>query len=80
MSLKDLQTGQSEVVWADPPLIPDANLQYFFNSTSILLNYKNEQMEGVVAPTDSRFRNDLRHYEEGNIEEADAEKVLIEEL
>lgn len=36
-------------------------------------------MEGVVAPTDSRWRNDLRYFEEDLMEEADNEKVLIEE-
>ena len=36
-------------------------------------------MEGVIAPTDSRFRMDNRLYEEGQIDEADVEKVHIEE-
>jgi hypothetical protein len=36
-------------------------------------------MDGYVAPTDSRFRKDQRLYEEGKIEEADAEKLMIEE-
>ena len=36
-------------------------------------------MEGIIAPTDSRWRNDLRYFEEDLMEEADNEKVLIEE-
>ena len=36
-------------------------------------------MDGFIAPTDSRFRKDQQLYEEGKIEEADAEKLLIEE-
>ena len=36
-------------------------------------------MEGIVAPTDSRWRNDLRYFEEDLMEEADNQKVLIEE-
>ena len=35
-------------------------------------------MEEVICPTDSRFRNDLRCYEEGRIEEAEVEKNFIE--
>ena len=52
---------------------------YHYNKYALLLNYKSKQMEGFVAPTDSRFRKDQRLYEEGKIEEADAEKLLIEE-
>jgi hypothetical protein len=42
------------------------------------MNYKNPEMVGYIAPTDSRFRGDLRLYEEGHIELADAEKIKIE--
>ena len=35
-------------------------------------------MEETICPTDCRFRNDLRCYEEGRIEESEAEKNLIE--
>ena len=31
----------------------------------MLFNYINEKMYGVISPTDSRFRGDLRTYEEG---------------
>jgi hypothetical protein len=36
-------------------------------------------MVGVVSPTDSRFREDLRIYEEGEFDEADRVKFGIEE-
>ena len=35
-------------------------------------------MEGIVAPTDSRWRQDLRQWENGYEEEADEEKVKID--
>ena len=35
-------------------------------------------MEDTICPTDCRFRNDLRCYEEGRIEESESEKNLIE--
>ena len=36
-------------------------------------------MNGVIAPTDSRFRMDLRLFEEDEWVDADDDKILIEE-
>jgi len=66
-------------VWKEKPLIPNAHLQYFFDEQSILLNYKSEEMVGIVAPTDTRFRGDLRYFEEGEKDEAELEKNDIEQ-
>ena len=38
-----------------------------------------EDMRGVVAPTDTRFRKDQRLCEEGKLEEADKEKLRLEQ-
>ena len=35
------------------------------------MNHKSEDMVGVVAPTDSRFRNDVRAHEAGHLDAAD---------
>ena len=35
-------------------------------------------MDGVICPSDSRFRGDQRLFEEGKTVEADAEKVVLE--
>ena len=35
-------------------------------------------MVGTICPTDTRFRKDLRLYEEGKTDEADLAKVEIE--
>jgi hypothetical protein len=43
-----------------------------------MLNYRSQEMEGVIAPTDSRFRNDQRFFEEGNVDAADKEKIRLE--
>ena len=43
------------------------------------MNYMNRQMEEALPKTDSRFRGDIRMFEEGMIDEADEEKVKIEE-
>lgn len=37
-----------------------------------------DEMIGHLPPTDSRFRVDLRAYEEGKVDLADEEKVRIE--
>jgi len=36
-------------------------------------------MESILPPTDSRFRQDLRLFEEGQIDESEIEKNKIEE-
>lgn len=43
----------------------DANLQYFFNERTVMINALTPDMNNFVAPTDSRFRMDLRLFEEG---------------
>jgi len=40
-------------------------------------HYKNDKMDGIIAPTDSRYRNDVRLQEEGNFDEADKASVEI---
>ena len=42
------------------------------------MNYKCPEMAGIVAHTDSRFRNDMRFFEEGKVDEADEEKIRLE--
>ena len=79
ISINFLNPKRSEVIWKEEPLMKDANMMYHYNKFALLLNFKSKQMEGHVAPTDSRFRKDQRLYEEGKIEEADAEKLMIEE-
>jgi len=46
---------------------------------TILLNARTDGMEGTIAPTDTRFRRDAQLYEQGLIEEAEAEKIEIEQ-
>ena len=54
-------------------------MQYYFNETTILLNAKTDEMDETVPPTDTRYRKDLQFFEQGLIDEADAEKVEIEQ-
>mmetsp|Transcript_10612 Transcript_10612/g.16197 ORF Transcript_10612/g.16197 Transcript_10612/m.16197 type:complete len:211 (-) Transcript_10612:56-688(-) len=77
--LKNLKTGFSEVVWKEPSLLADAHMQYFFNQIAVNMNYSSPEMEGALPRTDCRFRRDMRLYEEGKVDEADAVKLTIEE-
>lgn len=75
----NLATGEREVLWTEPPMMPNAHLQFFYNPFAVLLNHKTDEMAGIIAPTDSRFRMDNRLFEQGLHDEADAEKVEIEQ-
>lgn len=74
----DCLTNEAEVVWKAPPLDPEAYLQFFFSTRACTMNYFTPEMNGVIAPTDSRYRKDVRCLEEGKLEEADDAKLMIE--
>lgn len=78
MRIRDCRTNETEIVWQAPMLQEDANLQFFFSAETCLLNYQCPEMKGIVAPTDSRFRMDMKLMEEGKIDDAEDEKVAIE--
>lgn len=78
ISYKDLVSGTVSCLWKEQPLTKNAAMQYYFSDLSLILNYKSEQMKGVIAPTDSRWRSDLRLYEEGDLDESENQKVIIE--
>jgi hypothetical protein len=64
--------GKTEVVWREGPLVDNAYMQYNFAPNTLLINYLSDEMKGVISPTDSRFRRDLRSYEEGQIDDSEA--------
>jgi hypothetical protein len=45
----------------------------------MIMNYVSPDMEGYIPKTDSRYRGDLRYYEDGRFDESENEKNLIEE-
>ena len=45
----------------------------------MIMNYVSPDMEGYIPKTDSRYRADLRYYEDGRFDESENEKNLIEE-
>uniref|UniRef100_A0A6Q2YJ64 Oxysterol-binding protein n=1 Tax=Esox lucius TaxID=8010 RepID=A0A6Q2YJ64_ESOLU len=69
------QTLKAKELWRKNPLPEGAETMYFFTHLALTLN---EPEEGV-APTDSRRRPDQRLMEEGQWDEANAEKQRLEE-
>ncbi len=48
------------------------------NYYSLQLNLLSEELQKKLPPTDSRFRPDMRQWENGNLEGATSEKVRME--
>ncbi|KAI7886434.1 hypothetical protein K492DRAFT_233447 [Lichtheimia hyalospora FSU 10163] len=68
------------VLWtATPPTVNDPSKYYGFTQFAIELNEITTIERDKLPKTDSRLRPDLRLYEKGHVEEADQEKVVIEQ-
>mmetsp|Transcript_13302 Transcript_13302/g.20792 ORF Transcript_13302/g.20792 Transcript_13302/m.20792 type:complete len:138 (+) Transcript_13302:261-674(+) len=74
----EIESGERELLWKENDPIEDSNRMFGFNNTSVTLNFKSDEMAGIVAPTDTRFRGDQRLYEQGEVDAADEEKVRLE--
>ncbi|KAK9874161.1 hypothetical protein WA026_002516 [Henosepilachna vigintioctopunctata] len=69
------KTGSPIQAWKRVPLAPEAENYYNMSTFACQLN----EMEEGVAPTDSRLRPDQRSMELGNWDEANTEKLRLEE-
>ncbi|CAL1579616.1 unnamed protein product [Knipowitschia caucasica] len=69
----------SELIWKITPRPENSSKYYAFSTFAMLLNELEKSMEGVIPPTDSRFRPDIRAMENGDIDLASAEKKRVEE-
>lgn len=69
------QTGSSIIAWKRRMPPPDSHKYYGFTILAAQLN----ELEDGVAPTDSRLRPDQRLMEEGHWDEANKEKLRLEE-
>ncbi len=58
----------------------DSNSYYGFTRFAIELNELTEDIKDNLPPTDSRFRPDQRHLENGKVDQAELEKQRIEEI
>ncbi|KAL1232245.1 hypothetical protein TSPI_01945 [Trichinella spiralis] len=69
------ETMPPKLLWKRNPPLPGAETFYNFTLFAVQLN---EEEEGV-APTDSRNRPDQRLMEQGNFDDANVEKIRLEE-
>ncbi|TRY70435.1 hypothetical protein TCAL_02402, partial [Tigriopus californicus] len=70
-----LEIGPSRTLWKVNPIPPGAEKYYSFSPFACELN----EMEEGVAPTDSRLRPDQRLMENGLFDEANSEKLRLED-
>uniref|UniRef100_A0A3Q3XLD3 Oxysterol-binding protein n=1 Tax=Mola mola TaxID=94237 RepID=A0A3Q3XLD3_MOLML len=69
----------SELIWKITPRPKHSAKYYAFSTFAMHLNELEKSMEGVIPPTDSRLRPDIRAMENGDIDLASAEKKRLEE-
>lgn len=66
-------------IWRPGTMPEDYELYYGFTRFAIELNELDPELAKVLPPTDTRFRPDQRHLEEGNIAQAENCKQQIEQ-
>ena len=71
----DMETGKQEIV-VEIPKFPqgpqDLKKIYGMNLYALQLNNMSEDLRAKLPPTDSRLRPDLNHWEQANLEDAQA--------
>ena len=63
--LKNLDTGSERLIWKEVETPPNFRKQFSFGKLTMALNYTNADLESVLPVTDSRFRKDIRLWEQG---------------
>uniref|UniRef100_A0A3P9M5M2 Oxysterol-binding protein n=1 Tax=Oryzias latipes TaxID=8090 RepID=A0A3P9M5M2_ORYLA len=69
----------SELIWKITPRPENSAKFYAFSTFAMQLNELDKIMEGVLPPTDSRLRPDIRAMENGDMDLASGEKKRLEE-
>ena len=75
---ENINTNERICIFEEQENYKDFKRQFGFNHLAINLNYVNDEMKQAIGPTDTRFRNDQRFFEEGKVDEADEEKIRLE--
>jgi hypothetical protein len=75
----DLKTKEDVVIWEAHPKADRSDEQYGLTPFAINLNYLPKELEEKIAPTDSRYRPDLRAFENGDIDAGGEEKNRLED-
>ncbi|KAG2190375.1 hypothetical protein INT46_002356 [Mucor plumbeus] len=75
-----MDKSKLSVIWnARPPGIKDSDKYFGFTKFATELNELTELEQGKLPITDTRLRPDQQLYEKGNVDEADEEKLRIEQ-
>uniref|UniRef100_A0A7N9AWI0 Oxysterol-binding protein n=1 Tax=Mastacembelus armatus TaxID=205130 RepID=A0A7N9AWI0_9TELE len=69
----------STLLWRIDSRPAHSSVMYNFTNFAMSLNELEPGMEAILAPTDCRFRPDIRAMENGNMDEASREKERLEE-
>ncbi|KAI9716968.1 MAG: hypothetical protein M1828_007482 [Chrysothrix sp. TS-e1954] len=72
-------SAEGEVIWEAGPLVDKFQTRYGLTSFATSLNEITQLEEHALPPTDSRLRPDQRHYEDGDVNEAETLKAKLEE-
>lgn len=75
----EIGPNQLNVIWKANPPIPNHEQYYGFTQFCVELNELTPDIVEYLPNTDTRFRPDQRLFEEGKLEEAEAEKVRVEQ-
>ncbi|KAI9310588.1 Oxysterol-binding protein [Dichotomocladium elegans] len=76
----DMNPSQLSILWtATPPHIQDPAKYYGFSRFAMELNEITEIEKDSLPKTDARLRPDLRLYEQGYVNDAEQEKIRIEQ-
>ncbi|KAI9482535.1 Oxysterol-binding protein-domain-containing protein [Zychaea mexicana] len=80
MLAEQVNPNQLSVLWtATPPTLKDYARHFGFTQFATELNEITAIERNKIPKTDTRYRPDQRLYEHGRVEEADAEKLRIEQ-
>lgn len=66
-------------VWRADSRPSYADEYYSFNYFTMTLNEMKDEFKNIIAPTDCRFRTDIKQLEIGNLDKASQEKTRLEE-
>ncbi|CAG8524631.1 16649_t:CDS:2 [Acaulospora colombiana] len=75
----DKGPNQLKVIWKANSPIPDYEQYYGFTQFCVELNELTPDIVEYLPNTDTRFRPDQRLFEEGNLADAEAEKIRLEQ-
>lgn len=75
-----LDSSHFRLLWRTNPFPRETQEYYGFTSFGVTLNEITTDLVGKLPPTDSRYRPDVRALENGEVQEAEAAKLSLEEI